>query len=78
MQWEADDVLAVLPRELTQTVASRLTKFVLRAKVKITDESSGWRISGLVAPHSPPVHWGGATEAQRTDVAGLTAGSVKG
>jgi len=60
VQWEADDVLAVLPRELTQTVASRLTKFVLRAKVKITDESSGWRVSGLVAPHSPPGHWGGA------------------
>jgi folate-binding protein YgfZ len=56
VQLAADDVLAVLPRELVATVASRLTKFVLRAKVKITDESSGWSVAGLVAPHSPPPH----------------------
>jgi folate-binding protein YgfZ len=57
VQQAPDDVLAVLPRELVATVASRLTKFVLRAKVKITDESSAWRVTGLVAPHSPPLHW---------------------
>ena len=51
VQLAADDVLAVLPRELVASVASRLTKFVLRAKVKITDESPGWSVSGLVAPH---------------------------
>ena len=58
VQWGPEDILAVLPRELTATVASRLTKFVLRAKVKITEESSAWRVTGLVAPHAPPVHWG--------------------
>jgi len=58
VQWGPEDILAVLPRELTATVASRLTKFVLRAKVKITEESSAWRVMGLVAPHAPPVHWG--------------------
>jgi hypothetical protein len=35
-----DDVLAVLPRELAAPVAARLAKFVLRAKVKVTDVSS--------------------------------------
>src|SRR5271168_3925331 len=50
VQGSADDILAILPRELIATVASRLTKFVLRAKVKISDESSGWRLTGLVAP----------------------------
>ena len=46
-----DDVLAILPRELIGTVAARLVKFVLRAKVKIADETAGWRVAGLVAPH---------------------------
>jgi tRNA-modifying protein YgfZ len=46
-----DDLLALLPRELASTVATRLSKFILRAKVKITEESSAWRISGLVAPY---------------------------
>jgi hypothetical protein len=46
------DVLAILPRELIGTVAARLVKFVLRAKVKIADESAGWRVAGLVAPHA--------------------------
>src|SRR5215469_9609956 len=43
VQWGPEDILAVLPRELAATVAGRLTKFVLRAKVKITEESAGWR-----------------------------------
>ena len=52
VQLAPDDVLAILPRELIGTVAARLVKFVLRAKVKIADESAGWRVAGLVAPHS--------------------------
>jgi len=43
----ADDVLAVLPRELVVPVAQRLAKFILRAKVKLADESSLWVIAGL-------------------------------
>ena len=53
VQLTPEDVLAVLPRELAAPVASRLGKFVLRAKVKIADESAGWRLTGLVAPYSP-------------------------
>ncbi|HWM65269.1 MAG TPA: hypothetical protein VNO35_01685 [Steroidobacteraceae bacterium] len=48
VQWDADDILAVLPRELAAGVASRLGKFVLRAKVKVVDESAAWRVQGLV------------------------------
>jgi hypothetical protein len=44
-----NDLLALLPRELAATVASRLSKYVLRAKVKVTDESQSWRITGLIA-----------------------------
>jgi folate-binding protein YgfZ len=48
VQWGADDVLAVVPRELAAVVATRLARFVLRAKVKVVDESAGWRVTGLV------------------------------
>jgi tRNA-modifying protein YgfZ len=43
------DLLALLPRELAASVAARLSKYVLRARVQVTDESQSWRIEGLVA-----------------------------
>jgi len=49
LQLAPDDFLAVLPRELATNVAGRLSRYVLRAKVKVTDESQSWRISGLIA-----------------------------
>jgi tRNA-modifying protein YgfZ len=57
------ELLAVLPRELSATVASRLAKFVLRAKVKVADESAGWQVAGLMAsggPASPAAALAGA------------------
>ncbi len=51
VQLASDDLIAILPRELAGAVASRLGKFVLRAKVKIADESGAWRVAGLIAPH---------------------------
>lgn len=44
-----DDVLALVPRELIAPLLSRLNKFVLRAKVKLADDSAAWSISGLLA-----------------------------
>ena len=55
VQLDADDLLAILPSELVAPVASRLAKFILRSRVKIADESSAWRVIGLVAPDSGPV-----------------------
>ena len=46
VQLGADDVLAVLPRELVAPVAARLGKFVLRAKVRLQDESAQWSHRG--------------------------------
>ena len=43
----ATDLLLVLPRELVELVRSTLAKFVLRAKVTLTDESDQWRLTGL-------------------------------
>ncbi len=61
------DVLALLPRELVPAVLSRLARFVLRAKVRLSDDSPSWRIEGVVQPDAPaalaikiaaaPVRW---------------------
>ena len=48
VHWDVDDILALVPRELAGSVAARLAKYVLRAKVKVTDESAGWRVVGLI------------------------------
>jgi tRNA-modifying protein YgfZ len=45
-----DDILAVLPRELAPLVVTRLKRYVLRAKVQITDESAQWLILGYQGP----------------------------
>lgn len=52
-----EDILAILPRELAAPVAARLSKFVLRAKVKIGDDSASWRVIGIdgVPPQAPGV-----------------------
>jgi folate-binding protein YgfZ len=49
LQLAPQDLLAVLPRELVPGVIARLSKFILRAKVKLLDESLSWRITGLLA-----------------------------
>jgi folate-binding protein YgfZ len=49
LQVAPDDLLTLLPRELVPTVTARLSKFILRAKVKLADESPAWRISGVLA-----------------------------
>lgn len=41
-----EDVQMLLPRELSSAIASRLAKFVLRAKTRICDESAEWQIYG--------------------------------
>jgi len=49
VQLAADEFVALLPRELAASVAARLSKYVLRAKVKVTDDSQSWQITGLIA-----------------------------
>ena len=68
------EALAILPGELAAPVASRLRTFILRSKVELADESSSWRIEGLIdtaapgaAPLAPPF------AAQLPQVAGAVA-----
>ncbi|MHB8812272.1 MAG: CAF17-like 4Fe-4S cluster assembly/insertion protein YgfZ [Steroidobacteraceae bacterium] len=59
-----DELLALLPRELATDVASRLSKYVLRAKVRVSDESQSWRVTGLIA-----CGWGMAAELHASETA---------
>ena len=43
------ELLALLPRELIAPVSQRLAKFVLRAKVSLTDVSREWRIGAIAS-----------------------------
>jgi tRNA-modifying protein YgfZ len=56
LQLAPDDLLALLPRELIAPVSARLSKFILRTKVKLADDSPQWRIAGLLPPEEPPSH----------------------
>jgi folate-binding protein YgfZ len=67
LQLAPNDFLALLPRELAASVAERLSKYVLRAKVKVTDESQNWRITGLIA-----CGLGGITEHHLAETASAT------
>jgi folate-binding protein YgfZ len=82
VQWDADDILAVVPRELTTVVAARLSKFVLRAKVKVVDESAGWRVLGLVGAASVAIAGGAPSVAdadlRAPDGAGATSAGPAG
>ncbi len=42
------ELLAILPRELLAPVAARLGKFILRSKVRLSDESAAWSVHGLI------------------------------
>lgn len=49
----ADTVLLVLPRDLLAQTLRRLSMFVLRAKVKLTDASAQWQLHGLIGSAAP-------------------------
>jgi len=49
-----DEVLALLPRELVVPVAQRLAKFILRAKVQLSEATAQWTLTGVAASASPP------------------------
>jgi folate-binding protein YgfZ len=53
-----EDLLAIMPLELVPVVIARLKRFVLRAKVQLTDESPHWDIRGY--PDAPPALPAGA------------------
>lgn len=57
----ADGFLLQLARDLAAPVARRLSMFVLRSKVKITDVSDGWMQFGVWDADLPPpeVRWSG-------------------
>jgi folate-binding protein YgfZ len=51
-QLAPDDLLAVMPLELVPRVVTRLRRYVLRAKVQVTDDSPQWQVRGYPAAPS--------------------------
>lgn len=45
-----DQVLIVLPAELAESIRQLLQKYILRAKVTITQASTAWRVYGITGP----------------------------
>jgi tRNA-modifying protein YgfZ len=70
------DLLAILPRELVGAVAARMSKFILRAKVKLADDSANWSIAGVVASDAPQVPPPGATLPAALHAVGRADGSL--
>jgi tRNA-modifying protein YgfZ len=67
---DGGDVLALLPRELLDVITAQLRRYVLRAKLTISDDSAQHRIYGLAAPDACPAAAGrriayGARDQQR-------------
>jgi folate-binding protein YgfZ len=67
---DGGDVLALLPRELLDVITAQLRRYVLRAKLTISDDSAQHRIYGLAAPEACPAAAGrriayGARDQQR-------------
>jgi len=55
----AEEFLAALPEDLVTAVARRLGKFVLRARVRIDDDSANTRVlRGLTGGYQPSIAWG--------------------
>jgi tRNA-modifying protein YgfZ len=47
-QLSPGDVVAVLPHELLAGVTARLTKFILRSKVRLADDSAQWQLNAVI------------------------------
>jgi tRNA-modifying protein YgfZ len=58
------EIIAILPRELVGAVAARMAKFILRAKVKLADESADWSIAGRIGTREPGTAPAAALPAQ--------------
>ncbi|MEP7245159.1 MAG: hypothetical protein ABI885_15985 [Gammaproteobacteria bacterium] len=71
-----DDVLAVLPRELAAPVAARLSKYVLRAKAKVSDVSADWSFQGLLISGSADGMAAATRGAGRRDEEGDASASL--
>jgi len=50
-----DDILALLPRELLSPIAAQLRRYLLRARLRLRDESAQYRVYGIRADeHGQP------------------------
>lgn len=50
LQAGSERVLLVLPVSLLEQVVARLSRYILRARARVTDARSTWRVAGLAGP----------------------------
>jgi folate-binding protein YgfZ len=72
-----DEVIALVPRELAASVAARLGKFVLRAKVKIGDVSAEWEVEGVVLAGAGAAAGAGIAERPAAASVGASIGDAR-
>jgi tRNA-modifying protein YgfZ len=70
------DIIAILPRELAGAVLARMSKFILRAKVKLTDDSAHWSIAGLTAARERPARAPAAALPGELNAVARASGSI--
>jgi folate-binding protein YgfZ len=73
-----DEVIALVPRELAASVAARLGKFVLRAKVRIGDVSAEWEVEGVVVAGGGDAAGAGIAEGPADASVGASVGGGVG
>lgn len=54
---DGDDVLALLPADLLAPLLEQLRRYVLRSRLALSDETSAWRVLGIVAPPASLPPW---------------------
>ncbi len=80
LQRAPDDLLLVTPRDLLAPTLKRLSMFVLRAKVKLSDATADWALHGLAgsaaAPSDGLAPWGKRDVGEASVVRLYPAGGV--
>lgn len=66
-----DDIVLICPQDILTATLKRLSMFVLRAKVKLTDASNDWQIDGLLGD-AVSANLGPATAGAKVDLGDAT------
>jgi len=66
--WRADDGFYLsMPSDRTAAMLARLSRYTLRAKVRIRDDSAAWKLFGITGPGSEALLLGGGWELPQAD-----------
>jgi folate-binding protein YgfZ len=73
-QLTSEEILLLVPRELLGPVAGRLTKYILRSRVRLSDADASWQVTpalrSAAAASAPPASAGAVTRVGESLVIG--------